>query len=158
MTFVTHLLSSYYASWLYRSRASLLLLKQRPFVKIEEEMKHKKHPNLKPWKPGQSGNPAGRRPGSKNVSTIVRELLGQDAKEGVLRVNSISHLTKGKPTSYAQAMVHVMIQKALEGDVRAVRWLADRDDRSYIVDNPESFFNKSEFTIKVIPSDTSTVS
>lgn len=76
-------------------------------------MNNKKHKNLKPRKPGQSGNPAGRRPGSKNVSMIVRELLNQDAKEVVPRANNLSHLTKGKSTTYAQAMVLVMIQKAV---------------------------------------------
>jgi hypothetical protein len=30
--------------------------------------------NLTPWKPGQSGNPAGKRTGRKNLATIIREL------------------------------------------------------------------------------------
>lgn len=121
-------------------------------------MNNKKYKNLKPWKPGQSGNPAGRKPGSKNVSTIVRELLEQDAIESVLGGIPLSKSIKGKSTSYAQAMVLVMIQKALEGDVRAVRWLADREDRSYIIDNPQNFFNKPELVIKVVGSKESTVS
>ncbi len=121
-------------------------------------MNNKKYKNLKPWKPGQSGNPTGRKPGSKNVSTIVRELLEQDVMEGVLGGIPLSKSIKGKSTSYAQAMVLVMIQKALEGDVRAVRWLADREDRSYILDDPKSFFSKSELVIKVVRSKESTVS
>lgn len=121
-------------------------------------MYNKNYQNLKPWKPGQSGNPAGRKQGSKNVSTIVRELLEQDAKDSVLGDIPLSDLTKGKSTSYAQAMVLVMIQKALEGDVRAVRWLADREDRSYIMDNPTNFFNKPELVIRVVKSEESTVS
>jgi len=121
-------------------------------------MQHKKHKNLKPWKPGQSGNPAGRKPGSKNVSTIVRELLEQDVIDGVLGGIPLSQSIKSKSTTYSQAMVLVMIQKALDGDVRAVRWLADREDRSYITDDPQSFFNKSELVIKVVGSKESTVS
>lgn len=31
--------------------------------------------NLQKWPKGTSGNPAGRKLGSKNISTIVRELL-----------------------------------------------------------------------------------
>lgn len=126
--------------------------------KIEVEMNNKKYKNLKPWKPGQSGNPAGRKPGSKNVSTIVRELLEQDVAKGVLGGIPLSKSVKGKSTSYAQAIVLVMIQKALEGDVRAVRWLADREDRSYVMDDPKSFFNKSELVIKIVGSKESTVS
>ena len=120
-------------------------------------MNTKNYSNLKPWKPGQSGNPAGRKPGSKNVSTIVRELLEQNAKDSVLGDIPLSDLTNGMPTSYVQAMVLVMIQKALEGDVRAVRWLADREDRSYIVDNPNNFFNKPEIVIRVVKSNESTL-
>lgn len=121
-------------------------------------MNNKKYKNLKPWKPGQSGNPAGRKPGSKNVSTIVRELLEQDVIDGVLGGIPLSKSIKGKSASYAQAMVLVMIQKALGGDVRAVRWLADREDRSYIMDNPQNFFNKPELVIKVVSSKEPTVS
>ena len=121
-------------------------------------MNNKNYPNLKSWKKGQSGNPAGRKRGSKNVSTIVRELLEQDVIDDVLGGIPLSKSIKGKSTSYAQAMVLVMLQKALEGDVRAVRWLADREDRSYITDDPKSFFNKPELVIKVVKSKESTVS
>jgi hypothetical protein len=31
--------------------------------------------NLKPWKPGQSGNPAGRKKKQKTMSTILREYM-----------------------------------------------------------------------------------
>lgn len=38
-------------------------------------MKAKSNPPASPWKPGQSGNPAGRPKGSKNPSTKLRELI-----------------------------------------------------------------------------------
>ena len=125
---------------------------------MKQKIKQKSLANLQKWPKGTSGNPAGRMPGSKNVSTIVRELLEQDALDGVLGGIPLSKSIKGKSTTYAQAMVLVMIQKALEGDVRAVRWLADREDRSYILDDPKSFFSKSELVIKVVGSKESTVS
>lgn len=78
-------------------------------------MNNKNYPNLKSWKKGQSGNPAGRKQGSKNVSTIVRKLLEQDAKDGLPSSADLTELANGKPTSYAQAMVLAMIKKALEG-------------------------------------------
>src|SRR6266404_7673345 len=34
--------------------------------------------NLTPWVPGQSGNPAGKKPGLKNWSTLVQDVLGDD--------------------------------------------------------------------------------
>jgi len=76
---------------------------------------------------------------------------------GVLGGIPLSRTIKSKSTTYAQAMVLVMIQKALEGDIRAVRWLADREDRSYIIDNPNNFFNKPELVITVVKSNGSTV-
>jgi hypothetical protein len=53
-------------------------------AKIKVEMNQNKYPNLKPWKAGQSGNPAGRKVGSKNVSTIIRELLEEDIDSAIL--------------------------------------------------------------------------
>lgn len=121
-------------------------------------MNNKNYPNLKPWRRGQSGNPAGRKAGSKNVSTIVRKLLEQNAIDEILSSSSLDDLTKGQPTTYAQAMVLAMIKKALEGDVRAVRWLAERQDISYIIEDKTGFFDRPNLIIEVIKSDTSAVS
>jgi hypothetical protein len=68
-------------------------------------MNNKNYPNLKSWKKGQSGNPTGRKQGSKNVSTIVRKLLEQNVVDGILTSSNLDDLAKGQPTSYAQAMV-----------------------------------------------------
>lgn len=118
-------------------------------------MNTKNYPNLKPWKPGQSGNPAGRKSGSKNVSTIVRKLLEENAVDEILSSSNLTDLAKGQPTSYAQAMVLAMIKKALEGDVQAVRWLADRQDRSYIIDDKTGFFDRPKLVIEVVKSNRS---
>jgi hypothetical protein len=91
-------------------------------------MKNQKYPNLKPWQPGQSGNPAGRKPGSKNISTIVRELLDQEASNDVLAKSSIAEMVQGQPTSYAKAIVQVTIKKALKGDMRAIIWLTEQQN------------------------------
>lgn len=121
-------------------------------------MYNKKYPNLKPWKPGQSGNPAGRKLGSKNVSTIVRKLLEEDAVDDLLSSANLTDLANGQPTSYAQAMVLAMIKKALEGDVRAVKWLAERQDSSYIMEDKTGFFDKPKLIIEVVQSGKSTMS
>ncbi len=121
-------------------------------------MNNKNYPNLKPWKKGQSGNPTGRKPGSKNVSTIVRKLLEQNAVEEILSSSNLTDLANGQPTSYAQAMVLAMIKKGLEGNVQAVSWLADRQDRSYVTDDKTGFFERPQLVIEVVKSNDSTVS
>lgn len=79
--------------------------------------------NLKPFKPGQSGNPKGRPKGVKNWSTIVQQLL---ADEKLLD----KHLQK-KPTYWedlpnknaANAIVMAMIIHAMSGKKDAAEWL-----------------------------------
>lgn len=67
--------------------------------------------NLKPWEKGQSGNPAGRPKGSRNRTTIVRELLEAKAVNGEGQV--VDQITRA------------LIQKAAEGDTRAFKELMD---------------------------------
>jgi len=55
------------------------------------------------WKPGQSGNPAGRRPGSGDI--------------GKLRAAMAAHVP---------ALVKVLLERALGGDVGAARLLLER--------------------------------
>lgn len=115
-------------------------------------MNNKKNPNLKPWQPGQSGNPAGRKVGSKNVSTIVRELLEQDASEQLLISNNIADLANGKPTSYAQAIVLAMLKKALTGNVQAACWLTEQQLLSNASKTGENgLFNASKLQIEIVP-------
>lgn len=95
-------------------------------------MNNKKYPNLKPWQAGQSGNPAGRKQGSKNISTIVQELLDHEANADVLAQSNVAELVKDMPTSYAKAVVWVTIQKALKGDMRAIIWLAEQQERDLV--------------------------
>lgn len=62
------------------------------------------------WKPGQSGNPAGRPVGARSRTTLVRELL-----EARLDANH----------DYAQAMTKAVMEKAMTGDVPAYKELMD---------------------------------
>lgn len=66
--------------------------------------------NLKPWKPGQSGNPKGREKGSRNRSTIVREALEAVAEDGVM---------------YVDKATIAILAKAMAGDVNAYKELMD---------------------------------
>lgn len=93
-------------------------------------MKTQKYPNLKPWQSGQSGNPAGRKPGSKNMSTIVQELLGNETVTDILALNNLTQFTQNTSTTYAEAVVWAIISKALQGNVQAALWLAEHQERN----------------------------
>ena len=72
--------------------------------------------NLKPWPPGQSGNPAGRPRGSRNLSNRIKDYL-----EGKKRITYNSKRWSGEP---AELIIEVMTRKAIDGDVRAATWIA----------------------------------
>ena len=65
------------------------------------------------WKPGQSGNPAGRPPNKKYLSEIARELL-EEVPKGE---------TEGRNADIL--VVLALIRKALGGDTRAIEMLHD---------------------------------
>lgn len=74
-------------------------------------MAYNKTENLKSWKAGQSGNPAGKAKGTLNRSTIVKKWLEAAASDGEGLV--------------ADQLVRALIKKAAEGDVAAFRELMD---------------------------------
>jgi hypothetical protein len=51
-----------------------------------------------PFQPGQSGNPAGRQPGSRNKRTIIMEKLLDDSA-GALTTAAITQATAGDPVA-----------------------------------------------------------
>ena len=65
----------------------------------------KKQRNLKPFRPGQSGNPDGRPKGSRNKATLAMEALLDGEAEAITRK---------------------AIEKALEGDMTAIRLCLER--------------------------------
>jgi hypothetical protein len=66
--------------------------------------------NLKPFKKGQSGNPAGRPPKLPHLDKLLDEVLGEE-KDGV---------------TAAKAILAALRAKAAKGDVRAAEILLDR--------------------------------
>lgn len=95
--------------------------------------------NLKPWKPGQSGNPQGRPRGAKGWAPTIRTMLYDE--------ELVDKLIKKQPVWYenlehknmASLIVVAMMMKAAEGDVRAATWLASYsslDDEKLAEDAP----------------------
>lgn len=82
--------------------------------------------NLTPWPKGKSGNPEGRPKGSKNLSTIVQEILSDEEL-----FEKILSTTKNKPgwldhipnKNAANAIVTAMTVRAMSGDHRAAEWI-----------------------------------
>lgn len=83
-------------------------------VDAEDENNHSGVKNLKPFKSGEewTGNAKGRPKGSRNRSTIVRELLEVKA-------------TDGEGGQVADQLVRSLIKKAAAGDVAAFKELFD---------------------------------
>jgi hypothetical protein len=70
--------------------------------------------NLKPFKPGQSGNPAGR-PKSVTLSEAIRLQLAKKVSDG-------------SDYTYAEAIAQVLCVAAVKGNVNAAREIADRTE------------------------------
>lgn len=119
-------------------------------------MKQESLKNLKPWPKGISGNPAGRKTGSKNVSTLVRELLEQEIDSSLLITEHMTQILGTTSKSYSKAIVTAIIIKAIEGDVRAADWLFEYGYKSSYDDVP-SLFNAEKLIVEVVESRESAV-
>lgn len=104
--------------------------------------------NLKPWPKGVSGNSGGRKRGSKNLSTIVRDCLKKNVDVSLLRGES--ELIVNNSMTYSRALVLVMLAKAVNGDIRAANWIISLDIDEIIDGDEVGFFNTSRLEIEII--------
>ena len=70
--------------------------------------------NLKPWKPGQSGNPKGRPPKVRTIPDILRRLGQERVKDG--------------EQTRLEAVLRKVYDLALEGQAWAVQFIAERTE------------------------------
>ena len=82
-------------------------------------MEGKNGGTLKPFEQGESGNPNGRPKGSRNRSTIVKELLEFASSQKNVLTGEQETLTQ------EQAITLAMLLKAGKGDVNAYKALMD---------------------------------
>lgn len=68
------------------------------------------------FQPGESGNPEGRPKGSRNMSTILKELLDEDVD------------VEGDKMPFRNAIVKKLIKKANAGNLRAIQEIFDRTE------------------------------
>lgn len=78
------------------------------------EGKERRLANLKPFKPGQSGNPKGR-PKSVTLSEALRRELAKEDPENTEQ-------------SYAEKIAQMLVSQAAEGNVNAAKEIADRTE------------------------------
>lgn len=80
------------------------------------------------FQPGESGNPNGRPKGSRNASTILREMMEKEAPDQIVDAKFVREFCKGvtKPTN-GHAIVARMMQAAMiDGESWAVKEIFDR--------------------------------
>jgi hypothetical protein len=94
----------------------MAISKRRKFSGVDgNELGYRKPPKHTQWRQGQSGNPKGRKKGSRNFKTEVKELLN----------SMVSVVRDGKPAkmSAQRAALERLFDKALNGDIRALTQL-----------------------------------
>ena len=69
---------------------------------------YKRPPRHARFQPGVSGNPSGRRKGSKNIRTIVEQILGEEIS---LRDGGVT-----KKITKAEAIVRALVHGAIKGE------------------------------------------
>lgn len=95
--------------------------------------------NLKPFQPGESGNPAGRPPGSRNLSTILKEMLEQEV------------LIDGEKIPFKDSIVKKLIKKANNGNLRAIQEIFDRMEGKAKQEMKIEGLPDPNITVNVIP-------
>jgi hypothetical protein len=94
---------------------------RRPSGPDEYEVGYAKPPRHSQFKPGQSGNPKGRRKGSRNLPSTVNKVLGR----------KIPVVERGRRKSVPadEAILHRYLEMALKGDVKAGAYLLAQLER-----------------------------
>lgn len=76
------------------------------------------------FKKGESGNPEGKKPGTRSLATIVKDLLEGEINWKLVPIKNSNELAeKYKNKAAWEALVHTAFSKAMAGDVRAAEWL-----------------------------------
>jgi hypothetical protein len=83
--------------------------------------------NLKPYAKGTSGNPGGRPPGSKNVTTQMLKLLKRTAPDTIIDTDIVKSLCGHlKRPSNADAIAAQLVYGGLNGDMQAIKEINNR--------------------------------
>jgi Family of unknown function (DUF5681) len=97
--------------------------KSRPRIRIrseeaEEDIGYGKPPRSYQYKPGECGNPKGRKKGVKNEATILRELLQHKI--------SLTERGKTRKITLLEAILRKVVEDCLRGNIKSVGFLFNR--------------------------------
>ena len=85
-----------------------------------------------PWKPGQSGNPAGKPKGAQRISTILTKMLQEQTPDLVIDtefVREFARSRKGKTITNADATAcRILYEGIVNGKEWALKEIADRTE------------------------------
>jgi Family of unknown function (DUF5681) len=80
------------------------------------------------FRPGQSGNPGGRKKGSRNLKSVLEEVMREEIE--------LTENGKKRSVSLLEALIKRAVQEGLRGDLRAIKDLLDRYER-HVGSEPE---------------------
>lgn len=95
------------------------------------EVGYRKPPREHQFKPGESGNKKGRKKGTKNMVTLLKELLHQ--KISVTKNGQIRKIP------LIEAILLRIMDDALKGNIKTAAWLIDRYREIQTNDSASSF-------------------
>lgn len=102
--------------------------------------------------PFQKGNDprrqVGRKKGSKNISTLIRDLLDCDVEkihDGEIR----KLICKTNSRTAKEAIILAVLKKSLKGDIKATEWLCSYLENVEAQTEP-SFFDRDKLQIEII--------
>lgn len=89
----------------------------------------------------------------RNLDKIIREILDDETFVDAVVANQPGWWDKLPHKTAGYIMSSVMAVKAMGGDIKAAEWIAKRGfGDKVILESDNGFFQKSDFTIQVVPS------
>jgi hypothetical protein len=88
---------------------------QRPLKPTTKESGYCRPPEHSKWKAGRSGNPSGKRKGTKNWATILADVLEEPV--------SLSKNGESRKITALEGLVRVQRDAGLKGNLKSTAWL-----------------------------------
>lgn len=89
----------------------------------------------------------------RNLDKIVRDILNDDDLIDKVVANQPEYWSRLPSKSGGYIIATVMMVKAMGGDIRAAEWIRKTGfGDKVLLESDNGFFQKSEFTIQVVPS------